>query len=232
MPERRERAPSPTSPRYFRDYLADRWAKGCRGGRQLFEEIQQSGSQGSRSNMERLLGKWRGADHAARTPIAMPVPTVSPAITTSLPLRAIDPAAGSAISPIVGAALCIKPRGLLTARQAAKVAALKNASPDFAAMRELAMRFRGVLSSKDVRRLNKWLDDVQRSGIYAMQRFARTLSSDIQAVRNAVAEPWSNGQTEGQINRLKTLKRAMYGRASAELLRARMIPLAFPEHEK
>ena len=121
MPERRERAPSPTSPRYFRDYLADRWAKGCRGGRQLFEEIQQSGSQGSRSNMERLLGKWRGADHAARTPIAMPVPTVSPAITTSLPLRALDPAAGSAISPIVGAALCIKPRGLLTARQAAEV---------------------------------------------------------------------------------------------------------------
>ena len=48
---------------------------------------------------------------------------------------------------------------------------------------------------------------------------------DIQAVRNAVIEPWSNGQTEGQINRLKTLKRAMYGRASAALLRARMRPL-------
>ena len=49
----------------------------------------------------------------------------------------------------------------------------------------------------------------------------------------AVAEPWSNGQTEGQINRLKTLKRAMYGRASTELLRARMIPLsAFTAHEK
>jgi hypothetical protein len=70
MPERRERAPTSTSPRYFRDYLADRWAKGCRGGRQLFEEIQQRGYQGSRSNMERLLGKWRGADHAARAPIA------------------------------------------------------------------------------------------------------------------------------------------------------------------
>jgi len=43
-------------------------------------------------------------------------------------------------------------------------------------------------------------------------------------MRNAIAERWSNGQTEGQINRLKTLKRAMYGRAGPELLRARMLP--------
>ncbi len=46
----------------------------------------------------------------------------------------------------------------------------------------------------------------------------------LEAVRNAVTEPWSNGQTEGQINRLKMLKRQMYGRAGVELLRARMIP--------
>jgi hypothetical protein len=47
------------------------------------------------------------------------------------------------------------------------------------------------------------------------------------------AEPWRNGQAEGQINRLKRLKRAMYGRSSAELMRAPMIPLfGFTEHEK
>jgi transposase len=54
-----------------------------------------------------------------------------------------------------------------------------------------------------------------------MQRFARALRYDIAAVRNAVQELWSNGQTEGQINRLKTLKRrTMYGRAGVDLLRA------------
>jgi transposase len=58
---------------------------------------------------------------------------------------------------------------------------------------------------------------------YAMQRFARALRRDIDAVRNAIKEPWSNGQTEGQINRLKTIKQAMYGRAGPELLRARML---------
>src|SRR5579883_1263588 len=73
-------------------------------------------------------------------------------------------------------------------------------------------------------KLGVWLKDAHQSGLYAMQRFARTLRRDIDAVRNAVTEQWSNGQTEGQINRLKTLKRAMYGRAGPELLRARMLP--------
>ena len=59
----------------------------------------------------------------------------------------------------------------------------------------------------------------------AMQRFAKTIRQDLEAVRNGVSEPWSNGQTEGQINKLKTLKRAMYGRAGVDLLRARMMPL-------
>jgi len=59
-----------------------------------------------------------------------------------------------------------------------------------------------------------------------MQRFAQTIQRDIEAIRNAIITPWSNGQTEGQINRLKALKRSMYGRAGTELLRARMLPIA------
>jgi transposase len=141
---------------------------------------------------------------------------------------AVDPATGWSISPIVAASLCIKPRGLLTPRQAAKVDALKSASPDFTAMRRLAMRFRGILRSKDIQKFGVWLNDAQQSRLYAMQRFVRTVRRDVDAVTNALTEGWSNGQTEGQINRLKTLKRAMYGRAGAELLRARMLPLHSP----
>jgi transposase len=142
--------------------------------------------------------------------------------------RAVDPATGWLISPIVAAALCIKPRGMLTPGQAAKVGALKSASPEFTAMRRLAMRFRGILRSKDIEKLDRWLNDAQQSGIYAIHRFAGTLRRDLDAVKNAVTELWSNGQTEGQINRLKTLKRAMYGRAGTELLRARMLPIHLP----
>lgn len=92
-------------------------------------------------------------------------------------------------------------------------------------MRQFAMRFRAILRGGDIEKLDTWLDDARRSGIYAMQRFALTLRQDLDAVRNALTEPWSNGQMEGQISRLKTLKRAMYGRAGVELLRAWMLPL-------
>jgi transposase len=114
---------------------------------------------------------------------------------------------------------------LLTSTQAARVDTLKSESPDFAAMRRLAMRFRGIVRSKSTGKLAIWLRDAQQSGLYAMQRFARTLHRDIDAVKNGITEIWSNDQTEGQINRLKTLKRAMYGRAGPELLRARMLRL-------
>jgi len=63
-----------------------------------------------------------------------------------------------------------------------------------------------------------------------MQRFARTLRQDLEAVVNAVTVSWSNGPTEGRINRLKMLKRAMYGRAGVELLRARVLPLIHRLH--
>jgi len=61
--------------------------------------------------------------------------------------------------------------------------------------------------------------------IRSLQQFARTLNRDIGAVGNAIAEPWSSGQAEGDINRLKTLKCAMFGRAGIELLQARMLPI-------
>jgi hypothetical protein len=113
-------------------------------------------------------------------------------------------------------------------RSGSKVDALKSHSQDFAAMRRLAMRFRGILRSKKAGKLGILLKDALHSGLYAMQRFARTLRRDIDAVKNAITECWNNGQAEGQINRLKTLKRAMYGRAGSELLRARMLPIEVP----
>jgi transposase len=102
---------------------------------------------------------------------------------------------------------------------------LKATAPAFAIMRQLAMRFRGIFRGSDPSKLDGWLDDAHYTGLYGIQRFVRFLRRDVEAVRNAIRETWSNGQTEGQINRLKTLKRSMYGRAGTVLLRARMLPL-------
>lgn len=102
---------------------------------------------------------------------------------------------------------------------------LKRLSPQFAALRSFAMSFRGILRGRNPARLDGWIDRARASGLHCLRQFAITLKNDIEAARNAILEPWSNGQTEGQINKLKTLKRAMYGRAGIALLRARMRPL-------
>jgi len=90
-------------------------------------------------------------------------------------VRTLDPMTGRAISPLTAAALCVKPRGQMTARQVANVDALKAASAEFTAMRHLVMRFRGLLRRGTPERLDASLIDARASGIYAMERFARTI---------------------------------------------------------
>jgi transposase len=217
-PDRRRAALNPTSPWYFEVFLAKCWKDGNRCGRHLFHDVKQRGYTGSFANLERLLGAWRRAERGQAN-------DVPPTVLNLEPVR--DPDTGHAISPVIAAALCMKPRGLLTPRQARKVDALKLASDDFAEMRRLAMRFNGILRSKKSEALDVWIDDAIDSDLIPIMRFARVLRRDIDAVNNAIELPWSNAQAEGQINRLKTLKRAMYGRAGPGLLRARMLP---PRH--
>jgi transposase len=84
------------------------------------------------------------------------------------------------------------------------------------------------LASRLERRGKQWVvSSVPRDDIAARPAIevARVLRRDIDAACNAIDLPWSNGQAEGQINRLKTIKRGMYGRAGPELLRARMKPI-------
>ena len=68
--------------------------------------------------------------------------------------------------------------------------------------------------------LDGWIEQAKASLIAPL---ARGVAKDKAAVRAAITEPWSNGQTEGQINRLKMIKRQMYGRAKLDLLEARLI---------
>ena len=72
--------------------------------------------------------------------------------------------------------------------------------------------------------LRLWMEKAKRCEFGPLVRFAYGLQKDSSAVTAAVDTPWSTGQVEGQINRLKTVKRQMYGRASFELLRARVLP--------
>jgi transposase len=103
-------------------------------------------------------------------------------------------------------------------------------------MRSLMLAFRSILR-QPVRRssrtrpirtaaaLRRWLERAEASGIAVIGSFVEQLRRDVRAVEAAVTERWSNGPVEGHVNRLKTLKRQMYGQAGVELLRARLIPL-------
>ena len=83
-------------------------------------------------------------------------------------------------------------------------------------------QFKKLFQDKAEGSLQRWLDNIteSQSGIKA---FAKGIRSDFQAVNNAVISPYSNGQVEGQVNRLKNIKRRMYGRAGFELLRKMVI---------
>jgi transposase len=220
LPTRDEMEPKPTSPRFFAAHLRRRWAEGCHQGPRLLTEIRALGYRGCYSSLAKFLARWR--DHEPELK-----PKSRPPASVSLRQQAgVHPTVSGHISPLVAAALLSKPRPLLTGWQAAKVEALKKACPDFARMRSLVLSFRGILQSGKAATLARWMKKAVASGIYGMKRFVRKLNHDLAAVKNALRESWSNGPVEGHINRLKTLKRQMYGRAGFELLRARLLPVS------
>jgi transposase len=100
---------------------------------------------------------------------------------------------------------------------------LKDLNQEVAAAYELAQGFVGMLRGRHPEMLDGWIEKAIDSRSAELRGFAEGLHADHEAVRAALCEEWSNGQVEGQINRLKLLKRQMYGRASFTLLKQRVL---------
>ena len=83
--------------------------------------------------------------------------------------------------------------------------------------------FHQHLTNWHVDKLEPWLAEALDSNLEELKNFARGLRQDYEAVKLAFTLPWSNGQVEGQVTRLKMLKRQMYGRAGFKLLRRRIL---------
>ena len=88
---------------------------------------------------------------------------------------------------------------------------------------ELAKRYRDILVNKKSDLLDQWIEDAIESGKEVIMTFAKNLMQDYDAIKNACTLEWSNGQVEGQVNRLKNIKRQMYGRGSFELLKKKVL---------
>lgn len=100
---------------------------------------------------------------------------------------------------------------------------MKQADEKVAEAYDLGQRFTKMVRERQHESLLPWLEDVGKSKIDALTGFANGIKQDLAAVTNALSLPWSNGQVEGQVNRLKLIKRQMYGRANFDLLRRRVL---------
>jgi len=188
----------------FIEYLRVRWSEGCHNAVQLTTELKTHGFEGSYYPVRRLVAAWRTGENSK---------------SGRLPEhQKIRPSSNRV------AWLWIRSPEERTRWETQFVRALEQQCPDVSAATTIAREFVEMIRERKVAFLNGWIDRARSSGIaIELRRFANGLVSDINAVRAALELPWSNGQTEGQINRLKLVKRQMYGRANFDLLRKRFL---------
>lgn len=186
----------------FRDHLVQRWQDGCHVGEQLWKDIKARGFKGSRVTVAR----WAAAHRAALCAETKPPPTrrKPPSRRRCAWLLSQDPER-------------------LHQGDRLFIDHLFEAAPELAIVNDLACRFVIMLKGKDDSALDRWLDEAQRSDLVS---FASGLERDIEAVRAAITQPWTTSPVEGQINRVKMIKRQMYGRANYPLLKQRVLMTA------
>jgi transposase len=182
---------------------------------QLWREIKAQGFSGSRS----LVSHWAATERKLLPPSTRYSRKQPGGIKPTI-IRLEKPAPWSAQRT---AWLLVKDRDQMDEEEKAVLARVKAADSQVATAAGLAERFVQMVKQQEESHLEQWLADVTQSGIRALMSFANGIRSDLAAVRNALSMIWSNGQTEGQINRLKYLKRLMYGRANFDLLRKRVL---------
>jgi len=126
-------------------------------------------------------------------------------------------------SPRRASWLLVKQEDELTEEDKQALDRMKQADEKVADVYSLGQRFMKMVREHQSESLLLWLEDATKTGIDALKQFAKGIKQDLDAVTNALSLPWSNGQTEGQVNRLKLIKRQMYGRANFDLLRRRVL---------
>jgi transposase len=191
----------------YEAYLQQRWAEGCRNRSRLFREIRLLGYQHSARTVSLFLKRLE------QDPSASAVASSRPTVTRVPSARH------------VGCLLvCRKER--LPEDEREYLRRLCDHEPTIALAYELAQEFTEMARERKGQAFDAWLASVAASGIADLQRFAGGLVEDRAAVEAGLSLEWSNGQTEGQITKLKLLKRQMYGRANFDLLRLRLLHAA------
>lgn len=195
--------PSRNPAEAFDAFVRQRWDEGCRNATQLFREVAELGYRGDARSFRRWI-KIRLRDEIAATPGA----------SRKVRLDWKPP------SPRQAMRLLTSPTNAMAPMDRQFVDTLRTTCPVVATAADLANRFHLLLVERDIDALDPWLAEAATSSLAS---FARGLLRDLDAVRAALVLPWSTGPVEGRINKIKLIKRSMYGRAGLDLLRARVM---------
>jgi transposase len=179
-------------------YLNQRWNEGCTSARQLHAELRGRGYRGSYPTVARYLQPFR---QLAAAPPAVPALPKTRQLASWI-LR--DPAT-------------------LNDNDKATLAQIRDRCPHLDALAGHVTEFAKILTGLHGDRLDDWITAVEADDQPDLHSFTRGLQHDYDAVRNGLTLPWNSGVAEGNINRIKMLKRQTYGRASFPLLRKRVL---------
>ena len=194
----------------YKDYLHQRWATGQQNITHLVAEIRAQGYQGSATIVHDYLRAYR--KHPEWLEAYQHEIQQGARGGDSTPLSAREAAWLFVCNP-----------RKLTLRQVWQLEPLRVQDEALARAYQLGQDFRAMVANRQVGVLPRWLQEAQQSGIAELRSLAAGIYRDYDAVRAALSSEYSNGQTEGQVNRLKLIKRQAYGRAQFDLLRLRVL---------
>ena len=187
----------------YEPYLRARWAEGCKNGKQLHREIVSHGFPGARTLVARFVAELRRKENEGK-------PKTPP--TTGKPL-----------TPQKAAILLLRRLEHRSDAESTALAQFPDVHPDVSTVVVFTKRFVEIVRERQGDKLGQWLSDAEASEVREIRRFAHKARRDEAAIQAGCTLPWSNGQTEGKITKLKAIKRQMYGRAKFDLLRQRAL---------
>jgi transposase len=183
----------------YLDYLAMRWQQDCTNAVELTAEIRRRGYQGSERSVRDLVSTWR------TTPITPGPKPAAPPTSRQITM------------------LMMRPRHKLTPDELTKLNDVLDRCEALRSVDKLVADFAGMARQRQGNHLDTWIAAAQASDIPPLRQFATGLLADYDAVRAGLTLHWSSGAVEGNVTRIKALKRQMYGRANFDLLRRRVL---------
>ncbi|ARF49397.1 transposase [Pantoea stewartii subsp. stewartii DC283] len=209
FPEISTKPPRPGLLDPWQEWLEEQRKNGNHNARQLWREMVEAGFTGSETTVRDAVTKWR---KQVNGPVIAPgrLPSASRVSRWLMPWRMVRGEENYASRFIE--LMCQKEPQLKMAQQ-------------------LSLDFYRMLKTKNKSQLNQWFADVSKSGLVDLQRVAAGMEADATAIYEAISSRWSNGVVEGHVNRLKMLKRQMYGRAGFERKRRIQTVLTFRQRE-